>query len=73
MIAIDLVDVENLYKLRENKPYKFIFTAVDLHTGFTWYFPMKNKEATSTIEAFKQVLKYNLKFIPIHLLFIIKR
>ena len=62
MIAIDLVDVENLYKLRENKPYKFIFTAVDLHTGFTWYFPMKNKEATSTIEAFKQVLKYNLKF-----------
>ena len=33
IIAIDLVDVENLYKKRENKPYKFIFSAVDLHTG----------------------------------------
>ena len=62
IVAIDLVDVENLYKKRDNKPYKFIFSAVDLHTGFTWYFPMKNKEATSTVEAFQKLLEYNLKF-----------
>ena len=42
IIAIDLVDVENLYKKRENKPYRFIFSAVDLHTGFTWYEKQRN-------------------------------
>ena len=62
IIAVDLVDVENLYNKRENKPYKFIFSAVDLYTGFTWYFPMRNKEAKSTVEAFKKLLMYNLKF-----------
>ena len=62
ILAIDLVDVENLYKKRENKPYKYILSAVDLHTGFTWYFPMKNKEASSTEEAFKKILEYNWKF-----------
>ena len=62
MVAVDLVDVENLYNKRENKPYKYIFSAVDLHTGFTWYFPMRNKEASSTTQAFKDLLEYNLKF-----------
>ena len=62
ILAIDLVDVENLYNKRENKPYKYILSAVDLHTGFTWYFPMKNKEASSTEEAFKKILEYNWKF-----------
>ena len=62
MVAVDLVDVENLYNKRENKPYKYIFSAVDLHTGFTWYFPMRNKEASSTTQAFKELLEYNLKF-----------
>ena len=62
IIAVDLMDVENLYNKRENKPYKYIFSAVDLHTGFTWYFPMRNKEASSTTQAFKDLLEYNLKF-----------
>ena len=62
ILAVDLVDVENLYNKRENKPYKYILSAVDLHTGFTWYFPMKNKEASSTEEAFKKILEYNWKF-----------
>ena len=62
MVAVDLMDVENLYNKRENKPYKYIFSAVDLHTGFTWYFPMRNKEASSTTQAFKDLLEYNLRF-----------
>ena len=60
MVAVDLVDVENLYNKRENKPYKYIFSAVDLHTGFTWYFPMRNKEASSTTQTILKWKNYSM-------------
>ena len=39
-----------------------MFTAVDLFTNYSWFFPMKNKDALNVLEAFKAMLKYNLKY-----------
>ena len=62
--AIDLVQVDNLAKYRDNKNHNFIFTCVDLFSRFVWWFPMKKKEASNSLEAFKKILKYNLRFYP---------
>ena len=60
--AIDLVDM-NFYKnIKANRNYRYIFSCLDIFSKFCWFFPLKNKEVDDTTEAFKKILRYNLRF-----------
>jgi len=60
--AIDLVDM-NFYKnIKANRKYRYIFSCLDIFSKFCWFIPLKNKEAEDTTEAFKKILRYNLRF-----------
>ena len=54
-IAIDLIDMSNF----EIKGYKYLLNGVDLFSRFLYSIPMKNKEDTTTLTAFKKIMKIN--------------
>ena len=54
-VAIDLVDLHSL--AGSNYKYNFIFTAVDLFSNYTWFYPMVHKDANETLSAFKKMLE----------------
>jgi hypothetical protein len=58
--SIDLVDL-NPY-LNANKGYRYIFSCLDLFTNYAWYIPIKHKTPEDCVEAFQQILDYNLHF-----------
>ena len=61
-MAIDLIDMGEKSK-NANRQYRYIFTAVDLFTNYSWLFPMKNKNAYHTLNCFKELLRYNLSLV----------
>jgi hypothetical protein len=61
-VAIDIVDMDYLSIKKDNKPFKYILSLLDLYTNFAWFVGMKKKDASSVLEAFKSVLTYNLRF-----------
>ena len=52
--SIDLIDRSSLAKF--NNGYKFIFTIIDNHTKYAWAVPLKNKQAKSVTDAFKNII-----------------
>ena len=52
-LAIDLVDLSNF----EMDGYKFLFNGVDMFSRFLYSVPLKNKEDTTILNAFKQIIK----------------
>ena len=55
-MAIDLVDLQSL--AGSNYKYNFIFTAVDLFSNYTWFYPMVHKDANETLSAFKKRIDF---------------
>jgi hypothetical protein len=53
IFAIDLVDLNQYLGFKENKKYKYVFTCVDLFSGYTWLKPLKHKKPSDVIKAFK--------------------
>lgn len=58
IIAIDTVDVTNM----KMKYYNYIFSAMDIYTGFCWFFLMKKHEASDSVKSLKKIFEYNLRF-----------
>ena len=54
VIQIDLMDVSNIST--KNKNYKYIFVCVDVDSRKCYAIPMKNKNTSNVIEAFKKLL-----------------
>jgi transposase InsO family protein len=48
--------------VRANQRYRYVFSCVDIFTKFAWFVAIKTKDAPSTLEAFKKILQYNLRF-----------
>ena len=57
IVAIDTVDIRNMRTY-----YNYIFSAMDIYTGFCWFFLSKAHEARDSIEGLKKLLSYNLRF-----------
>jgi hypothetical protein len=55
----DLVDVSSLSKDNDNN--KFILTIIDVLSKYAWAKAIKNKQATTVLNAFKQILKEGRK------------
>ena len=53
--SIDLIDKSSLEKY--NKNYKFIFTIIDNHTKYAWAIPIKNKQGSTILQAFKTLIE----------------
>lgn len=60
--AIDLVDMNYYFNVRANQRYRYIFSCIDIFTKFAWFIAIKKKDAPSTLQAFKKLLQYNLRF-----------
>jgi hypothetical protein len=58
IIAIDTVDITNM----KMKYYNYIFSAMDIYTGFCWFFLMKKHEASDSVKSLKKIFEYNLRF-----------
>ena len=58
IIAIDTVDVTNM----KMKYYNYIFSAMDIYTGFCWFFLMKKHEASDSVKSLKKIFEYSLRF-----------
>ena len=52
-LAIDLVSVENIAKYNHN--YNYILTAIDYFSRKVWARPLKNKEASTVLEALQDI------------------
>ena len=50
---IDLVDVSSLS--RHNDGYRYLLTCIDCFSRYAWAIPVKNKSATSIVEAFDSI------------------
>ena len=48
IVAIDTVDIRNMRTY-----YNYIFSAMDIYTGFCWFFLSKAHEARDSIEGLK--------------------
>ena len=42
--------------VRANKQNRYIFSVMDLFSGYTWYKPVKTKEPTAILRAFKEII-----------------
>ena len=51
----DLVDLSNIAYANDN--YKWLLTVIDVFSKYAWLIPLKNKQAISIVEGFKQILK----------------
>jgi hypothetical protein len=58
-IAIDLVDMGKESR-RTNNQYRYIFSAMDLFTNYSWFYAMKLKNAQETLNCLKKLLRNNL-------------
>ena len=54
---IDIFDLSKYDKY--NKGYKYIFCAIDIFTRRVWCKAMKNKDNTSVLDAFENIIKDN--------------
>jgi len=56
VIAIDLIDLNQYVRIRDNKGYRYVMTCIDLFTSYCWYFSIKKKEAKDVANAFEHVI-----------------
>ena len=61
----DLVDMNAYDNIQANRKHRYIFSCLDIFTKFCWFIPIKKKEAKNVLEAFKKILRYNLRFKPV--------
>ena len=52
--GIDLADMQSLSKY--NKGIKYLLSANDLFRKYEWVIPIKDKEGTSIVNAFKKII-----------------
>lgn len=53
--AMDLVDMSSLVEY--NKQYKYMLTVIDVYTKYAWGEPLKDKKATSVLNALKHIVE----------------
>ena len=51
--GVDLADMQSLS--RYNKGFKYFLCAIDLFSKCAWVIPIKDKEGTSIVNAFKEI------------------
>jgi hypothetical protein len=51
----DLVDMQEYSS--QNAGYKYLLTVIDCLSKYLWVFPLKNKNPTNVINAFKEIFK----------------
>ena len=54
-LQIDLQDVSKFF--RENGGTHYLFNAIDIFSRYLWSYPIKNKQATSTVEPMKKIIE----------------
>ena len=52
--GVDLADMQSLSK--DNKGIKYLLCAIDLLSKYAWIIPIKDKEGTSIVNAFKKII-----------------
>ena len=52
ILGVDLADMQSLSKF--NKGMKYLLCAIDLFSKYAWVIPLKDKKATSIVNAFKK-------------------
>ena len=52
--GVDLADMQSLSKF--NKRFKYLLCAIDLFSKYAWVIPIKDKEGTSIVNAFKKII-----------------
>ena len=53
--GVDLADMQSLSKY--NKGIKYLLCAIDLFSKYAWVIPIKDKNGTSIVNAFKKIFK----------------
>ena len=56
---IDLIDMIKLGKFNEG--IKYLLTCIDVFSKYAWVVPLKDKSASETVRAFKEILKTGRK------------
>ena len=51
--GVDLADMQSLSKF--NKEFKYLLCAIDLFSKYAWVIPIKGKNGTSIVNAFKKI------------------
>ena len=64
IVAIDLVDMNLYVRIKENKGFRYIFSMMDLFSGFCWFKPVKKKEPENILQAFDTILAESNDVIP---------
>ena len=57
--GVDLVDMQSLSKF--NKGIKYLLCAIDLFSKYAWVIPIKDKNGTSIVNAFKKIISKGSK------------
>jgi hypothetical protein len=52
---IDLADMHNI--ARFNKNFRYLVTCIDVFRKYAWVIPIKNKQAKSVLDAFKNIIR----------------
>ena len=56
VIAIDLVDLNQYLNIRKNKRFRYVFSAMDLFSGYAWFKAIKHKEPEDVLKAFDSII-----------------
>ena len=54
ILSMDLMDMQEVEK--QNNGYKYIFSVIDIFSKFGWLIPIKDKKATTILEAIKRII-----------------
>lgn len=49
IVAIDLVDMNQYVGVKQNKGFRYIFSMMDLFSGYSWFKPVKKKEPENIV------------------------
>ena len=53
-MGVDLADMQSLSKC--NKGIKYLLCTIDLFSKYAWVIPIKDKQGTSIVNAFKKII-----------------
>ena len=53
-MGVDVGDMQSLSKY--NKGIKYLLSAIDLFSKYTWVIPIKDKKGTSIVNAIKKII-----------------
>jgi len=60
-LQIDLMQIDKFF--RQNAGYHYIFNCIDIYSSY-WVYPIKNKQASSTVEPMKIIIDEIRKLYP---------